>query len=561
MRSIRDGRIPRIRGPARRAFVRGSTALPERDQRGRHIAGDRDRRDARRARGDAADPAGADGATTARHIRGSSLLFGGRLFALGIDFVAQVLIVRHLAKDDYGAWALALSFAALGTSVSLLGLERTIGRFAAVYHEQADYGRVWGTLVLVFATVVGLGALIVLGVYAGQGLLGGFVDNRLALSLLLVVIVLSPIQALDSLLIASFATFASARAIFWRRHVLAPLLQLSVVVALLLTGSDVHFLAVGWVAAGAFGVALYIVFLWRVLARAGLVDRLRRASLRLPARELFGFALPLLASDLVFVLRTSVIVIILEALHSVTEVAEFRAVLPLAAQNLLVSTSFRYLYTPQASRLFARQNGRGVNDLYWQTAVWIAVATFPVLAVTVALAEPVTVLLFGEQYREAGVVLAALAVGHYIHGSLGFNALTLRVYGRVRYMVTTDLITAAISLVMGILLIRAFGALGAAVAVSASLLLQNAFYQFGLRRLTPVRAIDRQHVPTYLSVWGVLAVLVAVNWVLEPPLVLGLLLVAAGSLVVFLVNRDRLRVLQTFPELARLPFARVVFGG
>jgi len=498
--------------------------------------------------------------TTARHIRGSSLLFVGRLFALAVDFVSQVLIVRYLAKDDFGAFALALSFVALGTSVSLLGLERTIGRFAAVYHERADYGRVWGVLIVVFSTVVGLGVLVVLGVYAAQGLLGGLVDNSVALSLLLVVIVLSPIQALDSLLVASFATFASARAIFWRRHVLAPLLQFSVVLALLGTEGDVRFLALGWVTAGALGVSLYLAFFWRVLARAGLVAQLRRDTLRLPVREVFGFALPLLASDLVFVLRTSVTIIILELLHSVTEVAEFRAVLPLAAQNLLVSTSFRYLFTPQASRLYARQDARAVHDLYWQTAVWIAVATFPVLAVTVALAEPVTVLLFGERYREAGIVLAALAVGHYVHGSLGFNALTLRVYGRVRYLVTADLVTAAASLVGTILLVRAFGALGAALGVSASLLLQNALYQVGLQRLTPVSALDRRHIPTYLSVWGALAVLLAAQWLLAPPPVVGALLVVIASGVVFALNRDRLRILQTFPELARFPFARAVLG-
>ena len=71
--------------------------------------------------------------------------------------------------------------------------------------------------------------------YAFQGLLGGVVDNELALSILLLMIVLAPLQALDSLLIALFATFGSARSIFFRRYVFAPVLQLSIVVALIAT--------------------------------------------------------------------------------------------------------------------------------------------------------------------------------------------------------------------------------------------------------------------------------------------------------------------------------------
>ena len=79
-----------------------------------------------------------------QQIRGSSLLLVGRMIGLALDFVTQVLIVRYLEKTEYGAFALALSIVAIGTTVSLLGLERTVGRFAPIYHEKGDLGRMWG---------------------------------------------------------------------------------------------------------------------------------------------------------------------------------------------------------------------------------------------------------------------------------------------------------------------------------------------------------------------------------------------------------------------------------
>ena len=136
----------------------------------------------------------------------------------------------------------------------LLGLERTLGRFTPIYEEQRDYARMWGTILAIFTTVVSTGIVVVLGVYVLQGVIDGALQDKVALGLLLILIILAPLQALDSLLIAMFATFGSARSIFFRRYVVAPLLQLGVVIALILTESGAVTLAIGYVAASAIGM-------------------------------------------------------------------------------------------------------------------------------------------------------------------------------------------------------------------------------------------------------------------------------------------------------------------
>ena len=162
----------------------------------------------------------------------------------------------------------------------------------------------WGTILAIFTTVVSMGIAVVVGVYVLQGFIGGALKDDVALGLLLILIILAPLQALDSLLIAMFATFGSARSIFFRRYVVAPLLQLGVVVALILTESGALTLAIGYVAASAIGIALYAVVLYRTLEQSGLLEKLREQRVRPPVRELFTFSAPLLASDIVFVLRS-----------------------------------------------------------------------------------------------------------------------------------------------------------------------------------------------------------------------------------------------------------------
>ena len=64
------------------------------------------------------------------------------------------------------------------------------------------------------------------------------------------------------------------------------------------------------------------------------------------------------------------------------DVAVFAAALPLAMLNQTVMRNFSLLFTSSASKLFAKGDFEGINDLYWQTAVWLAILTFPIFALT-----------------------------------------------------------------------------------------------------------------------------------------------------------------------------------
>src|SRR5262245_27444468 len=103
-----------------------------------------------------------------RQIRGSSMLFAGRLMSMFINFGVHVLIVRYLSKADYGAFAYAMSMANLGTTVADFGLHRAVSRLVPIYHEQHEYKKLAGTVVLAMTTIVLFGAATALLVYSFQ---------------------------------------------------------------------------------------------------------------------------------------------------------------------------------------------------------------------------------------------------------------------------------------------------------------------------------------------------------------------------------------------------------
>lgn len=509
-----------------------------------------------------AGPVRSDSATdTTRQIRGSSLLTGGRGISLLINFAVQVLIVRYLSQEGYGAFAYALSLVAVGESIVTLGLDRAVTRFVPIYEERGQYDRLFGTLVLAVGTVIGLGVLFVILVVGLQGwLAASLIDDPQLVTVLAILAALAPIQAYDGLLIGMFAVFGNAWAVFVRKHVLGPLLKLMAVGLLIVAGGGVEFLAAGYVAAALIGIALYTFMLWRLLSQRGLLDRLRNSGVSVPYREVFGFALPLLSSDLVYVVLTASDVILLEHFHDTAEVAAFRVVHSAAVLNQLVFTSFALLFTPLAARFFARGDTDGINRLYWRTAAWMAVFSFPIFAMTFALAAPVTVTLYGEVYRDSAIYLALLSMGYYFNVALGFNGLTLKVIGRLRYIVTLNIVAAVANVGLNLILIPRYGALGAAIGTTTTLILHNLLKQAGLAMATGINIFEWSVLRVYVVIIAAIVALVAISALVELNLIAQVALAGSATVVVLTLNRDTLRVGDTFPALLKLRLGRRIFG-
>jgi O-antigen/teichoic acid export membrane protein len=270
------------------------------------------------------------------------------------------------------------------------------------------------------------------------------------------------------------------------------------------------------------------------------------------------FALPTLATAVVWLLMESTDALFLGHFQGADAVADFRAVLPVARLNQFVILSFGVLYTPLAARAFARDAREELSDLYWQTSTWIAVLTFPVFIMSCAFARPVVETLFGERYADSSTILAILAGGYFFHSALGFNGLTLKVFRKLRYSVTMDVSAAVLNLVLSLLLIPRFGAVGAAIGTSATMVTHNLLKQVGLWRYSGIPLFPRRYLHVYAGMLASAAIMVVVGLSIDVNVLVALPLGAVTSLAVVWMALGSLRLETTFPELVRLPVVRNV---
>ena len=489
--------------------------------------------------------------TTRKQIRGSGLLLIGYVVELAINFTPHLLLVRYLATASYGTWAYALSLITAFQTFTLC-LNDGLQRFVPLYHERREYGRMFGAMIVAFAGTLAIGSGFVAAFYLAPHAVAKVLREQQAMNLLLLLVMLVPIEAIEVMFMRLFACFHKARQIFYLQHIAAPLGRLILVVLLITWHKDLKFLAIGRLALAIPLTILYAALLIGLMRREGLFRTLEQ-KIVLPIREIFLFSSPMIMSTALSMIENALIVLLLERWHGISAVAFYRVVLPLAAINSMVMNAFSWLYVPSAARLLAKDDYPGINHLYWRTAGWISVLTFPIFAITFCFAGPFTTFLYGQRYAESGTVLAVLAIANYSNVSLGFNGVTLKVLGKIRYVLGANLTTATVKIVLFFLLIPSLGPVGAAIAFATGVLAYNLLMQWGLHSAARVKIFEREYLTFFLVIAFSTIGLLSTRLFMGNNIYLAVGFTALASGIVLITAKKQLSIAEIFPETTRLP--------
>ncbi len=486
-------------------------------------------------------------------IRGSTLLLMGRILSVGLNFISQILLVRYLSKADYGAWAYALSVVSFFQVISSFGFKNAISRYLPYYSERKDYPKMFGLLLLVAATIALLSTVVIMLVFLFPSLPQKLVgQNDFPVLIMTILIFAVPIESFDRALMALFASLDKPLAIFWRKHLLSPALKLTLVLIVIYFHKNLYFLSYGYITVGMTGLVLYSALLIRVLKNRSAQTPRSIRSVQFPVRELYGFSIPLFTTEMMAMLLLTADTFFLGYFHGTETLATYRVILPLAQLNTMIKMTFSLLFMPAVARLWAKGNHQAMHQLYWQTAQWLTLLSFPIFALTFASAENLTALFYGERYQSSYLYLQILAAAYFFDISLGFNALTLKVAGRIRYIVTINIIAVTANIILNFLLIPEWGGLGAAIATALSVMIHALLKQTGLAGVGSVPALNAAYISRMVLFVTCTALLYAFFTLTGSHIIIEILLIG----LVWLLLLRSLNIGDVFPELKKIPFLR-----
>lgn len=481
------------------------------------------------------------------------MLLAGRILSLVIDFAAHVIAVRYLTKGDFGDYTYALAIASLLATTFMLGLPETISRFVPIYRRAGQRGRLAGAFSLAVAIVGGAGLIAVIVVELFTGEVAAAMGSPTGGKLLAILILVVPTDGLNFLFQGLFAALGRVRAIFFRQYVLVPGVRFLVALAMVLGEKDVTFLAVGYVGASALGI-LWFVSLLLPAIRKQVSERF--TEFEVPGREILGFALPVFVTNVFWLVLFAFSTIALGVMTDTTEVADFQAVMPPARLNYLAMAIFSILFLPTIAGLYGRGRFDELRETYMVTTTWLVVLTVPVLALTTVFAPTFVTVFFGANYDSSIWILAVLALAYYLHAAAGPNSATLKVYRRLRYTVTIDLVALLGGIALNLVLIPPMGAMGAALATLLAIMLRNVPYAWALNRIAGISLLRL----SYLRLQAVVVVMLGLLWLFEelvgPGLIVAVALSCLAGLVALYVARDTVDIDNTFPELTESRLGR-----
>ncbi len=405
---------------------------------------------------------------------GSSSIVNGLLGA-----ASSALLARALGINDFGTYTLSLTLMNLLADLSDLGIGISLVRFGAESIARGDetrFRRVLGVVIrmkLVLGCVVIGGALLFLRPIIGA--VFNHVDARIA-SYFLIAVGASVVTIAANFFAPVFQSFGDFRAQAVTSFARS-LSRLLLIVALVTTLGGCSVALALWIECASVVV---------LLAWSYAVSPVKRFPLgEVDAgvfREVFSFNRWVLLYQLITLVVNKMDVFMVAGLASAGVLGIYGAAAKISGLVIAVTNSYYAVLIAEMSSVAASPEALRRR----QRAASIAVTGFCAgIALLAVLARPVTVLLFGENFAEAAVVLQIMCVGQIF--TVITYPLSAVLFARNQTAVLPLMaVGSAFGLAGGNLyLLPKFGAPGAAVAFSLSAMLAWAtalLYYFATRR-------------------------------------------------------------------------------
>jgi O-antigen/teichoic acid export membrane protein len=252
-----------------------------------------------------------------------------------------------------------------------------------------------------------------------------------------------------------------------------PLILSATVIALCLTTHP----AATWIATARTAATLVTVaFLVVVVHRAGGFKR----PVPVPSQEsgvgigrVLTLGSSLLGGTLTAVLLAQLDVLFLGFSRGRVSAAFYGPASLIADNALTMAAIVGTFYLPTIATVITRKDFHKAGDVYRWASRWAFVLVAPVVAVMLACPGSVLAVLFGADYDRMATPLRILALGVLVNVLFGFNGLTVDSLNKVKLIIGRQVIPLVFNVAACAVLIPYFGATGAAIATSCSLLCIN----------------------------------------------------------------------------------------
>jgi len=425
----------------------------------------------------------------------------GALLTMGTD----VLAARFLGVSTYGLYALALMLAKSGEIMAEFGVPLSLLHFLPVRLSRGERGSALGAILgsLLLPIAIGLGFTLALW-FGGNWVAAHLLGQAAAGPFIAVLGFAIPLMVTIDVLGNVARGFGRALPYVVTYNIVPQLCAAAVVISLMIWQGPQIGVVYGRVFAYAVGVAIGLVFAWRLVKRhIGWV----RPVLNL--RQLYGYALPLGVNLMTSLGIAWTDLFLLGLLTEASTVGVYRGCMQIVLVFDLGANACAAALAPVFTVLIAEGRRAQLQEMYTSAVRLQTLMSLPLLLVIIVNASDLLRVL-GPDFAIGAPALLLLACGQFAKGTLSPATVALIIGGRQKLDAVNVAIAAVANLMLNLMLIPSLGLVGAALATATSLVGLSIVRCLQVRRVFGLRTLEFAAVraamitvPLALAIWAV----------------------------------------------------------
>jgi O-antigen/teichoic acid export membrane protein len=413
----------------------------------------------------------------------TSSSFGALLiYAIGaaLSYASQLVIVRVIGATSFGIFAYVLAWVTMLAYLSTLGFHVSLLRFIPAYSAHQQWSLVHGLFRFAQLWVALAGVCIVLVGGAIIALRSGSMEPELAVTFLLGLVTIPIISQhlINASLVRSFGGIVRALA---PERVVRDGVMLAIVGLAAFSGFFVADAKLAMAAALISAIVTLVVL--RVFLRAVRPLELTSNPPAYAVKEWLKPAIPVMFIVIADALMSRSGIIVLGFTGNTLDAGIFALALSMALITGLPRMAVASTFAPNVSDLHARGDYKGLQALANKASMLSLLGSLGVAVPLLALIKPLLAL-FDSSFASGAPIVAVLVFGQIFAAACGPQQHLITMTGNEKSAATMMMISALINLAACVLVIRLFGTLGAAIAMTGTLIIWNmAMAIFIYRRL------------------------------------------------------------------------------
>ncbi|RAY14321.1 multi antimicrobial extrusion protein MatE [Actinomadura craniellae] len=404
-----------------------------------------------------------------------ALARGGTLSAIGaaISAITQFLVIAAVARGftqaDAGVFFAATSVFVLAAMVAKLGTQTGLVYFIARFRSLGTPELIAGCIRVALTPVMVVSLLLTGALLVSAPALAGLLAEDHAgdfTVLLRTLAVFLPLAALSDTALAATQGFRAMRPTVLIENIWRPLIQFGAVAIIAVIGFR-EGLAFAW--AAPYLVTAVLAALWlRSLVRGLAVPRTAVP----PAGEFWRFSAVRGVASIAQQALQRLDIVLVAALGGAVAAAIYTAGTRFRVVGQLGNQAISQAVQPQLAEVLAHDDRRSANALYQTATAWLVLITWP-MYLLIAVFAPYVLRIFGEDYADGAPVVLIMMLTMVVASGCGMVSTVLIMAGRTTWNLANILLSLAVQVGLGLLLIPRLDLLGAALAAGAAVLANN----------------------------------------------------------------------------------------